>query len=141
MSGIDLRSQNHLIYNLIFLIMTDIKYGVAGGLAGIAVDVVFYPLETIKTRIMATSVKQNIKDIALSKFKGFSAQMVVSFPYSFTFFYIYEKIRENFGKSSSVNIFASVCAEIGGNIVRNPFEIIKQQMMVGRSDRIGQSLL
>lgn len=57
MSGIDLRFQNHLIYNLIFLIMTDIKYGVAGGLAGIAVDVVFYPLETIKTRIMATSIK------------------------------------------------------------------------------------
>ena len=47
--------------------------------------------------------------------------MLVSFPYSFTFFYIYEKIRENFGKSATVNIAASVCAEIGGNIVRNPF--------------------
>lgn len=29
---------------LIELIMTDIKHGVAGGLAGITVDVVFYPL-------------------------------------------------------------------------------------------------
>ena len=37
--------------------MTDIKYGIAGGMAGIAVDVVFYPLETLKTRIMATSAK------------------------------------------------------------------------------------
>ncbi len=36
--------------------MTDIKHGVAGGLAGITVDLVFYPLETIKTRIMASSV-------------------------------------------------------------------------------------
>ena len=41
----------------IYLIMTDIKYGIAGGMAGIAVDVVFYPLETLKTRIMATSAK------------------------------------------------------------------------------------
>ena len=34
-----------------------IKHGVAGGVAGIAVDIVFYPLETIKTRIMASSAK------------------------------------------------------------------------------------
>lgn len=37
-------------------------------------------------------------------------------------------------------MFASVCAEIVANIVRNPFEVVKQQMMVGRSDRIWQSL-
>jgi hypothetical protein len=37
--------------------MTDIKHGVAGGLAGITIDMVFYPLETIKTRIMASSAK------------------------------------------------------------------------------------
>jgi len=34
--------------------MADLKHGVAGGMAGITVDVVFYPLETIKTRIMAS---------------------------------------------------------------------------------------
>lgn len=37
--------------------MTDIRHGIAGGLAGITVDMVFYPLETIKTRIMASSAK------------------------------------------------------------------------------------
>lgn len=37
--------------------MADIKHGIAGGMAGIAVDIVFYPLETIKTRIMASSAK------------------------------------------------------------------------------------
>lgn len=30
-------------------------HGIAGGMAGIAVDMMFYPLETIKTRIMASS--------------------------------------------------------------------------------------
>ena len=34
--------------------MNDLKHGIAGGLAGIAVDVVFYPLETVKTRAMAS---------------------------------------------------------------------------------------
>jgi hypothetical protein len=35
--------------------MIDLKHGIAGGIAGIFVDVVFYPLDTIKTRIMASS--------------------------------------------------------------------------------------
>ena len=34
--------------------MADFRHGVAGGIAGITVDLVFYPLETIKTRIMAS---------------------------------------------------------------------------------------
>lgn len=37
--------------------MVDVRHGIAGGLAGITVDLVFYPLETIKTRIMASSAK------------------------------------------------------------------------------------
>jgi hypothetical protein len=35
--------------------MVDLQHGVAGGLAGIAVDLFFYPLDTIKTRIMGSS--------------------------------------------------------------------------------------
>lgn len=37
------------------------------------------------------------------------------------------------------NIIASISAEIVANIVRNPFELVKQQMMVGRSDKIWES--
>ena len=120
--------------------MAEIKHGVAGGLAGIAVDIVFYPLETIKTRIMASSVQENLKFIALSKFRGFSCQMIVSFPYSFTFFWVYETVRSYSQKSALSNAFASVCAEIAANIVRNPFEVVKQQLMVGRSKYIWSSL-
>lgn len=90
--------------------MTDIKHGVAGGLAGIAVDLVFYPLETIKTRIMASSAKENLRAIAVTKFRGFSCQMIVSFPYSFAFFYTYETVRRLTNKSYLANAGASVCA-------------------------------
>lgn len=41
----------------LLIIMADFKHGLAGGLAGIAVDLVFYPLETIKTRIMGSTAK------------------------------------------------------------------------------------
>jgi len=65
--------------------------------------------------------------------------MIVSFPYSFTFFYTYETVRSLLNKTHFANIVASVSAEIVANIVRNPFEVVKQQMMVGRSDRIIES--
>lgn len=85
---------------------------------------------------MASSAHENLKTIALTKFKGFSCQMIASFPYSFSFFYTYESVRAMMGKSHTGNVIASVCAEIVANLVRNPFEVVKQQMMVGRSDRI-----
>jgi len=59
--------------------------------------------------------------------------MIVSFPYSFTFFYVYESVRAQFPDNNYKNVFASVFAEIAGNLVRNPFEVVKQQLMVGRN--------
>lgn len=66
-------------------------YSLSGGLAGLTVDLVYYPLETIKTRIMGSSVKENLVKEAqsISKFRGMSCQMIVSFPYSFIFFLVY----------------------------------------------------
>lgn len=90
--------------------MADINHGIAGGMAGIAVDMVFYPLETIKTRIMASSPDENLRKIAKSKFKGFSCQMIVSFPYSFTFFYVYESMRKYLNENPYKNVYASICA-------------------------------
>lgn len=65
--------------------------------------------------------------------------MIVSFPYSFSFFYTYETVRALLNKTLFANVVASVSAEVVANLVRNPFEVVKQQMMVGRSDRIWES--
>lgn len=59
--------------------------------------------------------------------------MIVSFPYSFTFFYTYETTRALLKEYPSKDIVASALAEITANLVRNPFEIIKQQLMGGRT--------
>jgi|JI6StandDraft_1071083.scaffolds.fasta_scaffold02807_4 hypothetical protein len=72
-----------------------LRYALSGGMAGITVDLVYYPMETIKTRIMGSSINENLLDKAksISKFKGFSCQMLMSFPYSYAFFYVYGRIR------------------------------------------------
>ena len=119
-----------------------LKCGVAGGLAGLCVDIIEFPIETIKTRIMGSSPKENIvKNTAgRSKFRGISAQIIIAFPYSFTFFLIYEGLRDRMPDSHMTNFIAAVCAETVSNIIKNPLELVKQQMMVGRSDRITTSL-
>ncbi len=66
--------------------------------------------------------------------------MIVSFPYSFAFFYVYETTRSLLRDHYLRNVIGSVLAEIAGNLIRNPFEVIKQQLMVGRSDKIVYSL-
>lgn len=48
-------------------------------------------------------------------------------------------MRSLLEKSHFSNMIASVSAEIIANLIRNPFEVIKQQMMVGRSDKILES--
>ena len=51
--------------------MIDLKHGVAGGIAGITVDIFIYPLETIKTRIMASTNVENFREVSLSRYRGF----------------------------------------------------------------------
>lgn len=65
--------------------------------------------------------------------------MLVSFPYSFTFFYTYETARTHLSGYRTKDILASALAEIMANLIRNPFEIVKQQLMTGRADKIGES--
>ena len=65
---------------------------VAGGFAGVATDLIYFPIDTLKTRIMASSSKMNFEDRTknISKFKGLTACMLQSFPYAFSFFIAYD---------------------------------------------------
>lgn len=46
--------------------------GLAGGIAGIVVDVIYFPIDTIKTRIQASNknIDYRLNAIAISKYKG-----------------------------------------------------------------------
>jgi hypothetical protein len=58
--------------------------------------------------------------------------MILSFPYSYVFFYTYGWLRQNLSNSYSSDLLAAVMGEGVANIIRNPFELIKQRLMVGR---------
>ena len=64
----------------------------AGGFAGTSIDVALFPIDSIKTRLQATSNKVDFtKDAAsVSKFKGLSTAMAASFPCAATFWLSYE---------------------------------------------------
>ncbi|CAG9312785.1 unnamed protein product [Blepharisma stoltei] len=107
---------------------------IAGGCAGCAVDLVLFPLDAIKTRLMANATAK----LELSKiYKGLSMAMAASFPCAATFWASYcsmKWILENYASPSSPTmlhflsaIFGSACTAC----VRNPFEVVKSLMQVG----------
>ena len=59
---------------------------------------------------MASKLTENFATIALSKFKGFSCQMIVSFPYSFTFFLVYETTKKQLSNIYGKFVIASIIA-------------------------------
>jgi ABC-type siderophore export system fused ATPase/permease subunit len=91
---------------------------------------------------MASSIKEDLIKTTqkLSKFNGLSCQLIISFPYYFTFFVIYEGIRDRLQSSHTTNFLAALVGETVSNILKNPLELVKQQIMVGRSNKIGTLL-
>ena len=64
--------------------------GYAGATTALLTDLIYYPLETIKTRVMASWKTENIVQSAksISKYKAFYLQLI-SMPASFIFFSTY----------------------------------------------------
>ena len=112
---------------------------VAGGIGGLIGDFSLHPLDTIKTRIQ---YKQKNNDLIkkaknISLFSGLSSQLFVAFPATSGYFSSYEGIKILFKKKHPslnehvVHQIGGSVAEIVSNSIRNPFEIIKQQMQIG----------
>lgn len=70
-----------------------LKNFISGGCGALLTDFVFYPLDTLKTRIQVASnqVKSNIPKKGL--YKGISATMIVSFPCAGSYFLGYESMK------------------------------------------------
>lgn len=120
--------------------------GLSGGLSGVLVEVVLYPLETIKTRIQ-TSIKSAAGEnlgffghVRKSNWKGLYSGVslnLIALPTGVIYFVIYDGINHyfrNFFKSSSHESLcymgSATLAEIATLIVRNPFEVVKQNLQV-----------
>ena len=117
----------------------------AGGAAGMATDIAIFPIDSIKTRIQASSKKGKdfVKEAEdVSMFQGLGSAMLASFPCTAGFWLAYEYCRyviattafldQNLHLILQLIIMASVGSFVE-SLVRNPFEVVKQNMQIGSS--------
>ena len=123
----------------------------SGGIAGTSIDFVLFPLDSIKTRLQASSKSADfLKDAAsVSKFRGVASAMAASFPCAAMFWLSYEYskyfLRNNPLTNSCLNIhvqhiIASSMAETCQALVRCPFEVVKQNMQIGQYSSVANAL-
>lgn len=107
----------------------------AGGVGGIIVDCAYFPVDTIKTRMQAAH--SNIKFRPVSLLNGIQSTLLGSFPVGFAYIFGYNFSRSKLSNyfpeinEHTLNFLGGICAEICCNLVRSPFEVVKQQMQVG----------
>ena len=110
----------------------------AGSIAGLAVDTLMYPLETIKTRLQCISGFQAAGG-STHLFRGLSSTLIGSAPTGALFFAGYEgTIRlldtslQGQSPPATTVAFASCVGECIACLVRVPTENVKQNMMVNK---------
>ena len=81
----------------------------AGGMAGISVDFALFPIDSIKTRLQASTNKIDYTKEAksVSKYKGFMSAMVASFPCAGMFWMTYEFSKYTLRHNKVVNQYTS----------------------------------
>lgn len=94
--------QNPHVVSTVFTKKTFFTAVLAGGMAGTSIDFVLFPLDSIKTRLQASSKKVDFvqKAETVSKFKGLASAMAAAFPCAATFWLSYEFSKYYLHKST-----------------------------------------
>ncbi|GAB0134347.1 hypothetical protein EsDP_00002724 [Epichloe bromicola] len=118
---------------------------IAGAVAAFTVDVLVYPLDTIKTRYQSQdylsaygSSKQNAFALR-GLYQGIGSVVLATLPAAGLFFSTYEQSKAVIGKSlpiheSLAHSSASAIAELASCLVLAPAEVIKQNAQMLRGD-------
>ncbi|KAI3672369.1 hypothetical protein L6452_38455 [Arctium lappa] len=108
---------------------------IAGAAAGVVVESVLYPLDTIKTRLQ--TVRGGGKIILKGLYSGLVGNLAGVLPASAIFIGVYEPTKQKLLKSFPENLSALAhltAGAVGGaasSIVRVPTEVVKQRMQTG----------
>ena len=108
----------------------------AGAVAGVLVDVVLFPLDTIKTRMQSQSGFQAAGGFR-HVYAGIASAAVGSAPSAACFFVTYDSIKQRLGEridsrySAVVHCSAAACAELAACLVRVPTDNVKQKRQAG----------
>jgi solute carrier family 25 S-adenosylmethionine transporter 26 len=104
---------------------------VAGGLAGTAVDLLFFPIDTVKTRLQSAQgfVKAGgFRGI----YKGVGSVVVGSAPGAAAFFSTYEAMKHSIPLHDQLapvkHMLSASVAEVAACLIRVPTEVIKTRM-------------
>ncbi|XP_046389907.1 S-adenosylmethionine mitochondrial carrier protein-like [Ischnura elegans] len=116
---------------------------IAGGAAGIAVDISLFPLDTLKTRLQSRQGfwrSGGFRGI----YAGLGPAAVGSAPNAAVFFCTYDLIKRiacpyvDERWKPVVHMFAASCGEVSACVVRVPVEIVKQRCQVAASTSVIQ---
>ncbi|CAI5480062.1 unnamed protein product [Closterium sp. Yama58-4] len=115
---------------------TGSKGAVAGGAAGVTVETVLYPIDTIKTRLQVASSGGGINFKGL--YSGLSGNLIGVLPASAIFIGVYEPVKafllnalpENI--SVAAHLAAGAAGGTAASLVRVPTEVVKQRMQTGQ---------
>lgn len=120
-----------LFHFLIDKLDIHMEYFLAGSVAGFAVDVTLYPLDTLKTRLQCR--EGFVKAGGFSGvYRGLSVVSVGSVPSAALFFGGYETSKTRLPFSCLMNQFcAATIAESVAALVRVPVDTVKQRMQAG----------
>ncbi|CAF3146131.1 unnamed protein product [Rotaria sp. Silwood2] len=110
---------------------------ITGLLAGCAVDLLLYPIDTIKTRLQQKTNFQG-RFLFSSLYSGVGSVMIGSGPSSALFLLSYNLTKQtlNLSYSSQVPMIAAAFGETCACLVRVPTEVIKQRAQVNRNLRL-----
>lgn len=109
---------------------------VAGGTAGVVVEALLYPIDTIKTRLQAAQGGSKIYWKGL--YSGLAGNLAGVLPASAVFIGVYEPSKQKLLKLFPENLSAVAhltAGAIGGaasSLIRVPTEVIKQRMQTGQ---------
>lgn len=117
----------------------------SGGLCAFLVDILNHPFDTLKTRLQSHKTSP-LKQLIFSRtlLSGMTLN-TISFPGFFMFFMIYDSSNFTLQKHFNINevfchFLSGSLGELASVIIRNPFEVAKQQMQVGLDKSVRSAL-
>jgi solute carrier family 25 S-adenosylmethionine transporter 26 len=107
----------------------------AGASAGMAVDTLLFPLDTLKTRLQSPQ-GFNAAGGFRGIYRGLTSAMLGSAPGASLFFVVYEGWKKQGGN----HLMAASLGETAACLVRVPTEVVKQRMQTGQYHSLGEAL-
>eukprot|EP01062_Namystynia_karyoxenos_P073864 TRINITY_DN70688_c0_g1_i1.p1 TRINITY_DN70688_c0_g1~~TRINITY_DN70688_c0_g1_i1.p1 ORF type:complete len:310 (+),score=93.55 TRINITY_DN70688_c0_g1_i1:69-932(+) len=115
---------------------------IAGGAAGLTVDLVLFPLDALKTRLQSRGGLRAAGGLS-SPYRGIAAAALGSVPCSALFFVTYESAKGACAQRGysgwAACAVSAACGEAVACSLRTPAEILKQRMQVGQHRRLSDA--